>query len=518
MTVSHRLMVVAGDKSRLEDICSSLRDKGFHATGFSDQHGAVEGLGRQACDVLLIDHRSCGFDVAALVRSAAAIQPAVVAALVADEASDPVGAYPVELGILEFLPWPFVSREVHTMLARAMQLRVLREQVVEERARATASTTRLEAAVKDRDAFVGRISHDLQSVMQNNEGFATVLLRSAGAKLDDKERHYLQRIVDTSLRGNRMVNDLVAHERLGNQEVDLRPVALAQVLERAREKLAPDSAGRDIEWTTGAMPMVSGDASLLQQVFVNLLSNAVKFTRGMQPARIRVEASSCGHGHEIRVVDNGVGFDPDYAHTLFRPFERLHPVTEFEGNGMGLANVGRIIERHGGTVRAEALKEGGALFAFTLASAPIPDASAAPIPATLTEPLKRTSPALRVLVIDDDPAALKTLGDMLEYNGHHVIRALGGQAGVTTFESSLDAGPGFDLVITDFGMPHVDGGAVARRVKATSPGTTVFMLTGWGARLDASDDWRSQVDDVLAKPPRLADVRKALSKVTARAP
>ncbi|MBK6007243.1 response regulator [Ramlibacter ginsenosidimutans] len=519
MTVSQRLMVVAEDGSRLEEICSWLRDNGFHATGFSDPQDALVDLGGHTYDILLIESGACSFDRAALAQNAAAIQPEIVAALVGDEAGDPSGADPAEISVLEFLPWPFVPGALRRMVARAMQLRMLRQQLAMETVRATASTTRLEATLRDRDAFAGRIAHDLQAVMQANEGFATALLHRAGAKLDDKEQHYLQRIVDTSLRGNRLVNDLVAYERLGNQEVHLRPVALAQVLERAREGLAPDCAGRDIEWTIGGMPMVCGDASLLQHAFVHLLSNALKFTRGVQPARIRVEASCCEHGHEIRVVDNGAGFDANYAHTLFRPFERLHPIAEFEGSGMGLANFRRIIERHGGTVRAEALKEGGALFAFTLASAQASDAGARPpaAPRESTEPPQRGSPALRVLLIDDDPAVLTTLGDMLEYDGQHVTRALGGPAGVATFARSLEAGPGFDLVITDFGMPHMDGGEVARRVKATSPGTTVFLLTGWGARLDASDDWCAKVDEVLAKPPRLADVRKALSKVTASA-
>lgn len=368
------------------------------------------------------------------------------------------------------------------------------------------SAGQLEDVRAEFDRFAGRLAHDLQAVMQVTEGFAAALSRTAATKLDARERHYLERIVGTNSRGNRLVHEVLAYTRLGVQAIERRPVALADALRRAQRSVQEQARGRDVEWIVGELPAVTGDASLLQQLFVHLLANALHHTSERPRAVIRIESVATDGGFEIRVADNGIGFDAQAADRLFQPFERLHGTS---GNGMGLARARRIVERHGGSIRAEGAPGAGALFAFTL---PMPAAAAA-IPAA-PEPAADQPPsgALRVLLVDDDPMVLLSLANMVELDGHHVDSAASGRVGVETFERALAQGQGYDAVITDLGMPHMDGREVARLVKQASPATRVILLTGWGSGAGTGDG-AGEVDGILAKPPRMAQLREALSPV-----
>jgi nitrogen-specific signal transduction histidine kinase/ActR/RegA family two-component response regulator len=381
---------------------------------------------------------------------------------------------------------------------------------------AQAAEQRAVAAAQELDTFAGRISHNLQSVLQVTEGFAAALQRSASGKLDDKESHYLRRIIENNARGNRLVHALLDYARLAAHPMESATVDMRAMLEQARRTVAAESEGRQVEWTTGELPDVRGDAMLLHQLFVHLLSNALKFTRERPVASIRVEAVVTGEAVEFQVRDNGAGFDPACGDRLFRPLERLHPEDRYEGSGMGLAQVARIVQRHGGTVRAASEAGGGALFAFTVPR-PAGIATLRPGPAA---PQERTAAAgvQRILVVDDDPMVLASLRSMLELDEHEVSGASGGPAGLEAFSAALRAGTPFELVITDYGMPHVDGLEVARAVKASSPGTRVIMLTGGATRDGGPAQWRGHVDRVLGKPPRMAQLREAVAALAGTSP
>jgi light-regulated signal transduction histidine kinase (bacteriophytochrome) len=163
-----------------------------------------------------------------------------------------------------------------------------------------------------------------------------------------------------------MVDDLLNFARLGRVELQRTLVDLSQMVEEVRSQLEPDIQGRSIQWEVGDLPTVAGDPALLRQVLINLLSNAVKYTGKEQEAQIRV--GSCNGGSEVTVFvrDNGAGFEMQYAEKLFRVFQRLHRAEEFEGTGVGLANVRRIVERHGGRIWAEGEPGKGATFYFSL--------------------------------------------------------------------------------------------------------------------------------------------------------
>ena len=217
----------------------------------------------------------------------------------------------------------------------------------------------------DLQAFAGSLAHDLQQPLTAIASFAQVIQRS---ELPEREHAHLGKIVRATDTARAMIKALLDFARLGESQLKMEPVDLNEVVARVRASLHPTAPAREIEWQIGPLPVVRGDASLLTLAFTNLLSNAVKYTRTCERPVICVEAEALTpQGHVIRVRDNGVGFDMAHATRLFLPFERLHSPREFEGTGMGLANVRRIIERHGGKVMAESRPGQGAVFSLVLA-------------------------------------------------------------------------------------------------------------------------------------------------------
>ncbi|HEV7913380.1 MAG TPA: MHYT domain-containing protein [Albitalea sp.] len=234
-------------------------------------------------------------------------------------------------------------------------------------ARLAAQGDELKAANHELDSFAARIAHDLGGPLGAMRGFAQAVKERAGERLDAVSLDYLDRIIAAAERGERMTASLLAFARLGDAPLRRGDVDLNDVLRRARSSVEPHGGGRAIEWDIAPLPTVRGDASLLEQVFVNLLANALKYTRPCEQARIEVgHRHEPGHGHTVWVRDNGVGFDPAYADKLFSPFHRLHGADRFEGHGMGLANVRRIVLRHAGSVSAQGTPGEGATFSIEL--------------------------------------------------------------------------------------------------------------------------------------------------------
>ncbi len=217
------------------------------------------------------------------------------------------------------------------------------------------------------EAFSYSVSHDLRAPLRHIDGFARLLRRNAGESLDEKSRHYLAMIEDSVRHMGDLIDDLLAFSRLGRAEIRSATVDLETLAKEAIREVSSDVNGRKVRWTIGSMPRVAGDASLLRQALVNLLSNALKYTRTREETLIEVGVVAADEDAVVCFVrDNGVGFDMKYADKLFGVFQRLHRSEEFEGTGIGLANVRRVIQRHGGRTWAEGTVEGGATFYFSL--------------------------------------------------------------------------------------------------------------------------------------------------------
>lgn len=223
-------------------------------------------------------------------------------------------------------------------------------------------STQLEAANRDLDAFAGGLAHDLQQPITSIGAFAQVIQRQSGHLVGASDASHLQRIIMAAGMAHRMIRSLLEFARLGQKKIEAVPVDLSRLVHEARSTLA-DADTAAITWSVGPLPVVHGDPSLLLLALVNLLSNAVKYSRECERPRIRIEGEADPAGaHRIRISDNGIGFEMKEAGRLFRPFERLHSARAFEGTGMGLANVRRIMERHGGWVDAVAAPGEGATF------------------------------------------------------------------------------------------------------------------------------------------------------------
>lgn len=227
-------------------------------------------------------------------------------------------------------------------------------------------TSELQAANRELEAFSYSVSHDLRAPLRHINGYVELLASRAGSELSESNAHYLEQIGQASRRMGALIDDLLDFSRSGRSEFRPGPVDMGPAVADTIVALAEDLEGRDIEWVIPALPTVMGDANMLRQVWANLLQNAVKYTRDRHPARIEISVETRPDETVFTVTDNGVGFDMRYASKLFGVFERMHGSAEFEGTGVGLANVRRIIDRHGGRTWAEAEVGRGASFHFSI--------------------------------------------------------------------------------------------------------------------------------------------------------
>jgi two-component system, chemotaxis family, sensor kinase Cph1 len=227
----------------------------------------------------------------------------------------------------------------------------------------------LERSNKELESFSYSVSHDLRAPFRHIVGFAELLRESAGG-LDDTQRRYVETIIESAFSAGRLVDDLLSFSQMGRASLLPISVDMARLVQDVRRTIEPETNGRPIEWRIGDLGRAYGDPIMLRLVLQNLLSNAVKYTRSRQPAVIELGLDKRPGENVYFVRDNGVGFDMTYVGKLFGVFQRLHRVDEFEGTGIGLANVRRIVERHGGRTWAEGALDAGATFYFSLPTAP----------------------------------------------------------------------------------------------------------------------------------------------------
>jgi PAS domain S-box-containing protein len=233
-------------------------------------------------------------------------------------------------------------------------------------------TAQLQAANQELEAFSYSVSHDLRAPLRHVMGFVELLQKDAGPSLSEKSLHQLATISQAAKRMGDLIDDLLEFSRVRRAELQKTDVNLDELVRETLGDFQAETKGRNIAWNIHPLPVVQADRALLRMVLVNLISNAVKFTGARAEAKIEI---GCGSGGDAETVifirDNGAGFDPRYAGKLFGVFQRLHSNDEFEGTGIGLANVRRIIQRHGGRVWAEGTVDGGATFYFSIPKQPV---------------------------------------------------------------------------------------------------------------------------------------------------
>ncbi len=230
-------------------------------------------------------------------------------------------------------------------------------------------TAQLEVANEELEAFAYSVSHDLRAPLRHIDGFLELLQKRIATALDERSRHYMDTISNSAKRMETLIDDLLSFSRMGRYEMSKVPVDLGGLVQEIVQEITPEAQGRAVHWRIADLPTVIGDQAMLRLALTNLIANALKFTRGRAPAEIEIGWMPGQDAETIVFVrDNGVGFDMDYADRLFGVFQRLHRADEFEGTGIGLANVRRIISRHGGRTWAEGKIDQGATFYFSLPS------------------------------------------------------------------------------------------------------------------------------------------------------
>jgi PAS domain S-box-containing protein len=359
------------------------------------------------------------------------------------------------------------------------------------------------------------IAHDINNALSPAALYVQSLLER-DQTLTPQAREYL-RIIEKAIEG---VADTVARMKdfyrhrdpqASHDTVRLNEVIKGVVeLTHARWSDMPQERGAVIRLETDldpALPNIHGEAGEIRDALTNLVLNAADAmpeggtltlrSRTTEPSRVRVE-----------VIDTGVGMD---ELTRSRCLEPFFTTKGERGTGLGLPMVYGMVERHSGEIQIESEPGKGTLVRLVFPALPAAQSAAAE---SGTYPALRPDSPLRILLVDDDPILLRTLRDVLERDGHSIVTADGGQQGIDTLREATSRGESFSAVITDLGMPTVDGRQVAAAVKATSSEVPVVLLTGWGRRMLAENDVPAGVDRVLSKPPSLADLRTALADLT----
>jgi len=228
-------------------------------------------------------------------------------------------------------------------------------------------TFQLETTNKELEAFAYSVSHDLRAPVRHIDGFIEMLQSRSKTTLDDQSQHYMEVIADSARKMGSLIDDILSFSRMGRNEMSKSQVDLDELIQDVIQELGPETEGRDIQWKISPLPLVTADRAMLRVVLVNLISNALKFTRPRKNAQIEIGYEKKDETEVVIFVrDNGVGFDMNYADKLFGVFQRLHRQEDFEGTGIGLANVRRIISRHGGRTWVEGEMDHGATFYFSL--------------------------------------------------------------------------------------------------------------------------------------------------------
>jgi light-regulated signal transduction histidine kinase (bacteriophytochrome) len=309
-------------------------------------------------------------DGIALIQAARESDPDIVSILMTGAGTIASAVKAMQAGALDYILKPFELSVIVPVLSRALTMRRLSMENVALARRVREHAHDLEVANRELEAFAYSVSHDLRAPLRAVTGFSKILLAESAARLTDHEQQLLFKISGGAEDMAALIEALLNLSRLGRQTLYQRPMNLTALAGEVLDGMAKEREGRQIEVQLGALPDCVGDPTLLKQVFANLLANAIKFTRGKKAAVVEIGCQEQNGERVYFVRDNGAGFDMDYVNKLFGPFQRLHSQDEFEGTGVGLSIVQRIINRHGGRIWAESEVNKGAAFYFTLTSNP----------------------------------------------------------------------------------------------------------------------------------------------------
>lgn len=360
---SPRLLIVDDDALQEEALRDILSSHGYAVEGCRSPSAALQRVGEARFNLVLTDLQMPEMNGIELTKRLQATDPDLVVVLMTGHATIPSIVDAMRNGAIDCIQKPFRASTLLPVIERALEVQGLRQKNRQLEAALQQQVQALKVVNLELDAFAARLAHDLRSPLVSMRGILE-LAREDLEQVRLPDLLLVQQGVKSADLALRMVRDLLDFARLGDQPMELKSVALDQVLREALALVIPLAEGRSLDWQIGPLPTINGHAGLLQQAFGNLLSNGLKYTQGKQSPYIKVSSDLTADGawYEVHFEDNGAGFDPRLSDQLFKPFRRLHSANDFVGEGMGLANVRRIVERHGGSVRAEGSPGQGARF------------------------------------------------------------------------------------------------------------------------------------------------------------
>jgi two-component system, sensor histidine kinase and response regulator len=407
--VTARLLVVDDEMAQMKALCTTLEIEGYRTTGYSSPQEALENLRAGEHELLLTDLMMPELDGIGLIRAARAIDPEIAGVVMTGHGTIDTAVAAMQVGALDYVLKPFKLNAILTVIGRALDIRRLRLENAALQRREREQTAELATAYRDLESFSYSVSHDLRSPLRAIRGFTDLYLSEFGEGIPEEGRRRLNQVIAGAERMDQLIEDLLKFCRFSRAPLNRRPVDLNAIVKRVLNDLRGREPERVIDVQLEELPGCEGDPSLLEQVVINLLSNAFKFTRKVANARVHIGtiaqdaapkedatapasavptaavptaaapssavrtggsgASAEGARATERVYfvrDNGAGFDMKYADNLFGVFQRLHSREQFEGTGVGLSIVQRILQRHGGRIWAESAPGSGAAFYFVV--------------------------------------------------------------------------------------------------------------------------------------------------------
>lgn len=366
------LLIVDDDAAQLRALCELLRLEGYEVHGHGTAAAALDHLREQGAALVLTDLVMPDTDGLALLRRAREIDADVAGVVMTGYGAIDTAVQALQEGAHDYLLKPFKPDVLLLVIRRALEVRRLRKANAALQEQHAQQLAALQAANEDLETFVYSVSHDLRAPLRAIRGFCGIYMEDHGEHTPPEGRELLDKVVDGAVRMDRLIEALLRFSRCSRQSLICTDVAMDELVRRVFDTLASEHADRDLQLRMDSLPGCRADAVLMEQAITQLLANAIKFTRGCAPALIEVNCDRGSLETVYTVRDNGVGFDMQYADKLFAVFQRLHPVTQFEGNGVGLAMVQRIIQRHGGRVWAHSQPGQGASFHFALPAPVVP--------------------------------------------------------------------------------------------------------------------------------------------------
>jgi two-component system sensor histidine kinase/response regulator len=363
-----RILVVDDEKAQMKALCNTLQDHHYETTGFSAPKEALAAVREREFDLILADLMMPEMDGITLLKAALEVNPNLVGVVMTGQGTIDTAVNAMKAGAVDYILKPFKLSAILPVLARALAIRQLRLENIELTRRVAKHAAELEEANKELEAFSYSVSHDLRAPLRAVDGFTGMLMARYAEQIPPDARRLLNQVDRGAKRMGQLIEDLLRFSRLSRQPLSKARVSISELVKAILEELRNEAGERDLEVRVADLPDVTGDASLLRQVFVNLLSNAFKFTRGKK-ALIEVGCETAGPESVFFVRDNGAGFDMEHASKLFSVFQRLHTEDQFEGTGVGLSIAHRVVHRHGGHIWAQAEAGKGATFYVALPKA-----------------------------------------------------------------------------------------------------------------------------------------------------